>query len=521
MKRKAFLWMGVMFLFMLGATLISPLVMGQSGGPETPLAPVGAGFTYQGQIRSGNSLVTANCTLQFSLWNAAADGNQIGSTQVVTGVAISEGLFTVRLNDANQFGGAAFDGQGRWLQIGVQCPTDPNMVMLTPRQEIAAAPYAQFSQNSDLLDGHSSSAFALADHTHPGSAYGNVIIVAKSGGDFTDLSTALNSITDATATNRYLIWVGPGIYNGYVYMKPYVDIEGAGERTTLLTAPGAGGGTVTGANHAELRFIGVEATGGAFQAVGIINNTVTDMRLLHVTVNAFGATNRTYGIFNYDSTVSMTDVTVTATDGSEETIGVYNLNGAAVDIVNLTVNVTTNAASGRLEGVTYGVSTGHLNGARITATSGGSGILLSLTTAPIVVSNVEGTISCASFCYGARVALGRPTLDQVRLTVQGAATSYGIYLLDASVTVQDSVVESLGTTRYGLYYTSSNGVSQSAVFMNSKLSGATNTIFNHAAYTSRIMHSQLAGGVITAGGPVTCIGAYDESFATAGYGVCP
>src|SRR5690606_11847801 len=139
----------------------------------------------------------------------------------------------------------------------------------------------------------------------------------------------------------------------------------------------------------------------------------------------------------------------------------------------------------------------------------------------IVVNNVERTITCASFCYGARVANGRSTLDQVRLTVQGAGTSYGVYLLNASVTVQDSVVESLGTTRYGLYYTSSNGVSQFAIVMNSKLSGVTNTIFNHAVYATRIMHSQLAGGAITSGGPVTCIGAYDESFATSGYGVCP
>ena len=98
-----------------------------------------------------------------------------------------------------------------------------------------------------------------------GSGYRNVIVVAKSGGDFTSIQAALDSITDASDTNRYLVWVAPGVYNERVTMKPYVDIEGAGEQVTRITYGGSSNpdtGTVVGANDAELRFLTVENTGG-------------------------------------------------------------------------------------------------------------------------------------------------------------------------------------------------------------------------------------------------------------------
>ena len=98
-----------------------------------------------------------------------------------------------------------------------------------------------------------------------GSGYRNVIVVAKSGGDFTSIQAALDSITDASDTNRYLVWVAPGVYNERVTMKPYVDIEGAGEQVTRITYGGSSNpdtGTVVGANDAELRFLTVESTGG-------------------------------------------------------------------------------------------------------------------------------------------------------------------------------------------------------------------------------------------------------------------
>jgi hypothetical protein len=69
--------------------------------------------------------------------------------------------------------------------------------------------------------------------------YANVIVVARSGGDFTDPLEALNSITDASESNTYLIKIMPGTYEippASFLIKPYVDIQGSGRKVTKLVS---------------------------------------------------------------------------------------------------------------------------------------------------------------------------------------------------------------------------------------------------------------------------------------------
>jgi len=102
-------------------------------------AALGTAFTYQEQLKSGGNPVNGTCDFQFSLWDASTGGTQIGSTQTKTGVNVSNGLFTIPDLD---FGAGAFQGDARWLQIGVKCAGDSDYVPLSPRQALTAAPYA-------------------------------------------------------------------------------------------------------------------------------------------------------------------------------------------------------------------------------------------------------------------------------------------------------------------------------------------------------------------------------------------
>ncbi len=100
-----------------------------------PRSALGTGFTYQGQLKLSGAPVTTAVNLQFDLYDADIAGTMLGS-QFIGGVIPNNGLFTVTLNDAGQFGANAFTGEARWLQITV------GVTPLTPRQPITATPYA-------------------------------------------------------------------------------------------------------------------------------------------------------------------------------------------------------------------------------------------------------------------------------------------------------------------------------------------------------------------------------------------
>lgn len=89
-------------------------------------------FTYQGVLNQNNNPANGSFNMEFSLWDAVSNGNQVGSTVMLNGVQVVEGNFTVDID----FGGAAFDNSDRWLEVVV------NGVSLDPRNPITRVPYA-------------------------------------------------------------------------------------------------------------------------------------------------------------------------------------------------------------------------------------------------------------------------------------------------------------------------------------------------------------------------------------------
>lgn len=123
-----------------------PAVAQETPNETLSVATVGTGFTYQGELKSQDAAVNGNCDFQFSLWAAASGGSQIGSTQSVSSLAVDNGRFTALVNDGSEFGQNAFDGQARWLQLAVRCPSGSgSFTTLTPRQALSAVPYALFA----------------------------------------------------------------------------------------------------------------------------------------------------------------------------------------------------------------------------------------------------------------------------------------------------------------------------------------------------------------------------------------
>lgn len=112
-------------------------------------APLGRGFTYQGQLQQTGVPLEGTVSLRFSLWDAAgvdtppSGGTQIGVTQTVTNATVTAGIFSVVLNSGDEFGSTAFNGAARWLQVEVCADsTCASTTVLGPRQPITGAPYA-------------------------------------------------------------------------------------------------------------------------------------------------------------------------------------------------------------------------------------------------------------------------------------------------------------------------------------------------------------------------------------------
>ncbi len=147
----------------------------------------------------------------------------------------------------------------------------------------------------------------------------NIILVAPSGGDFTDPVSALEAIGTtlpaATAGNRYLVKIAPGRYTALspIMMQPFVDLEGSGTKTTLLrgaigstfSAPENIQGIVNAASQSEVRDLTVKNTWSATSAIAVLvqgtrGTAITNVRAVSMG-SALDSSAWKYGIMVRDS----------------------------------------------------------------------------------------------------------------------------------------------------------------------------------------------------------------------------
>jgi hypothetical protein len=386
--------------------------------------------------------------------------------------------------------------------------------------------------NADMLDGLHYDAF----QQH----YQNVKVVAKSGGDYTTITGALNSITDASAINPYLIWVAPGSYFESITMKPYVDIQGAGEGVTKITSPGFASpyaGTVVGASNARLSYLTVENAGNNTDAVAIYNYQTTP-RLDHLTINVSGGFGLDIGIYNYDANAEMTALTINTTAGAAgANYGVHNYACAPV-LSQSKLNINGINAYGIYSSLVYG-EVPSISQVSVTVSGSSSAYgIYNVNSSGLAMDQLEAAPQEAN-----APDVGQPlgVLDHVSLKATGGVNNFGIFcsslidcnIIDAivnvsggsnvnigieaqntyTVRIQGARVEASGTNSRGLYNEcTSSGCGLMAI--HSYIYGTSSTVYNYgsAAHTS-IGTSQLWGGAVSAGGgAIACVETFNSNF---------
>jgi len=106
-------------------------------------------FTYQGRLNDGGNPATGIYDLRFTIYDAASGGSVAGSALTNTATPVTNGLFTVMLD----FGGGIFNGNARWLEIGVRTDGGASFTALSPRQPLTPTPYAIVANTASNLLG--------------------------------------------------------------------------------------------------------------------------------------------------------------------------------------------------------------------------------------------------------------------------------------------------------------------------------------------------------------------------------
>jgi len=115
-------------------------------GPVGLAGPLGTAFTYQGRLIDNNKTADGLYDFQFKLFDANSGGNKLGQDVNKPQVDVIDGYFTAELD----FGGV-FDGNNRWLDIGIRPGEleDPCVyTLLTPRQKVTPTPYALYAKTA-------------------------------------------------------------------------------------------------------------------------------------------------------------------------------------------------------------------------------------------------------------------------------------------------------------------------------------------------------------------------------------
>lgn len=157
----------------------------------THAATISPAFTFQGRLTEGTAPANGEFEMRFSLHPNSSGIQAVGEAITNGPVTVVNGIFTVLLD----FGPDAFDGNERWLSIGVRTNgTLEEFTVLDPRQPISATPYALFASNAGAVTGPID-ASQIASGILPPMRLSTNVALLNANQEFTQLNTFSAGVT--------------------------------------------------------------------------------------------------------------------------------------------------------------------------------------------------------------------------------------------------------------------------------------------------------------------------------------
>ncbi len=217
-------------------------------------------ITYQGQLQNGGAAATGNFDFEFLLFDQLTGGTQIGSTLPRNGVAVANGIFSVKLDF-----GSNYPGANRFLEIHVRQTGGGGFTPLTPRQAVSSTPYSVKSLTSDNATNAASadtlSAACIGCVTGPKIASGQIV---KS------LNTLKDDVTLAQGNNITITPAG----NTLTIASTSGGVVGSGTPNKIPVWNGVGT-TLTDSTAITQNGNGVQLPNGVQLAAGIQGNNLS------------------------------------------------------------------------------------------------------------------------------------------------------------------------------------------------------------------------------------------------------
>ncbi len=312
-------------------------------------APVGTAFTYQGRLKSAGQPANGNYDLRFTLYDAASGGGPVGSPVTRAPVIVTNGNFTVLLDF-----GAVFDGEARWLEIGVRTNGSSSSYS-TPsaRQPLTPAPYALYAPSAGLA---ATATTAVTASNLVGNLSGDVTgtqtatVVARVGGqtatDVASGAATANAATSANTPDRIVKRDASGNFSAGTITAGSFTGDGAGLtglKANQLTSGTVPDGRLAGIyssaltlNNAGNSFTGNGAGLMGLNANNLATGTVADGRL-----------SGNVALLNANQTVSGSNIFAgvsTLTNANNRFVGTFSGNGAGLTNLNAGQSLSGNGA---------------------------------------------------------------------------------------------------------------------------------------------------------------------------------